>query len=196
MQSATDDHVLRARRTAACARAILGATGVALALSDSRLSPHPHLAAAGFATIASCAVVQLIAPDLSWLRIEETLAGGAAISIIGLNDQRVTALCVLWLAAVGCGVMARAGRIHRIGRALVLAALALPMLRYGHLRAEEAALTAAAAGLLATSRLLTRELNHLLQRARWDADHDDLTGLLSRAAFRAELEEATGAASP
>lgn len=192
----TDDHVLRARRTAACTRAVLGTAGVALALSEPHLAPHPRLAAVGFATIAACATVQLIAPNLSWLLIEELLAGIAAILIIGLSDQRVTVLSVLWLAAVASGVMARAGHIHWIGRALVISALALPMLRFGHLSAEAAALTAAAAGLLATSRLLTRELNHLLQRARWDADHDDLTGLLSRAAFRAALEEATAAAAP
>ncbi len=196
MHAATDDHVLRARRTAACTRAVLGAGGVALALSKPHLSPHAQLAAVGFATIAACATVQLVAPNLSWLRVEEALAGTAAILIIGLGAQRVTVLSVLWLAAVASGVMARAGRIHWIGRALVIVALALPRIRYGHLNAEEAALTASAAGLLATSRLLTRELNHLLQRARWDADHDDLTGLYSRAAFRAELEEATAGASP
>jgi diguanylate cyclase (GGDEF)-like protein len=44
-------------------------------------------------------------------------------------------------------------------------------------------------GLLLTSGRLTRELNHLLHQARYDADHDDLTGLLSYAAFRATLKQ-------
>ena len=133
---------------------------------------------------------------MSWLKIEESLAGAAAILIVGLGDQRVTVLSVLWLAAVASGVMARGGRVHWIGRTVVLGALALPALRAGHLRADHAALAAAAVGLLLTSGRLTRELNYLLGRARWDADHDDLTGLLSRAAFRAALDEATGGAGP
>jgi diguanylate cyclase (GGDEF)-like protein len=153
------------------------------------------LTAIGFATIAVSATVQLTAPNLSWLRIEESLAGAAAILIVGLGDQRVTVLSVLWLAAVTSGVMARGGRVHWIGRTVVLTALALPVLRYGRLSAEQAALTASAMGLLFTSGRLMRELNYLLARARWDADHDDLTGLLSRAAFRAALEEATSAAA-
>ena len=48
----TDDHVLRARRTAACTRALLGLTGIALALAQPDLLAHPRLAMVGFATIA------------------------------------------------------------------------------------------------------------------------------------------------
>ena len=190
----TDDHVLRARRTAAYTRAILGLTGIALALDQPGLLPHPALAVIGFATITTSATVQLVAPGMSWLKVEESLAGAAAVLIVGLGDQRVTVLSVLWLAAVASGVMARGGRVHWIGRTVVLGALALPVVRQGHLSADQAALTAAAIGLLLTSGRLTRELNHLLRRARWDADHDDLTGLLSRAAFRAALEDATAGA--
>jgi diguanylate cyclase (GGDEF)-like protein len=191
----TDDHVLRARRTAACTRAILGLTGIALAITQPNLLAHPALVVAGFATITFSATVQLTAPGLSWLKAEESLAGAAAVLIVGLGDQQVTILSVLWLAAVASGVMARGGRVHWIGRTVVLTALALPVIRQGHLSADQAALAVAAVGLLLTSGRLTRELNHLLRRARWDADHDDLTGLLSRAAFRAVLEEATGNAS-
>jgi diguanylate cyclase (GGDEF)-like protein len=193
---ATDDHVLRARRTAACTRAILGLTGIALAIAQPALLAYPELAIVGFATITVSATVQLAAPRMSWLKIEESLAGAAAVLIVGLGDQRVTVLSVLWLAAVASGVMARGGRVHWIGRTVVLGALALPVIRQGHLSADQAALTIAAIGLLLTSGRLTRELNYLLSRARWDADHDDLTGLLSRAAFRAALEEATGRARP
>jgi diguanylate cyclase (GGDEF)-like protein len=190
----TDDHVLRARRTAAYTRAILGLTGISVALEEPGLLPHPALAIAGFATIAASATVQLTAPGMSWLKVEESLAGVAAVLIVGLGDQRVTVLSVLWLAAVASGVMARGGRVHWIGRTVVLGALALPVVREGRLGTDQAALTAAAIGLLLTSGRLTRELNHLLSRARWDADHDDLTGLLSRAAFRAVLDEATAGA--
>jgi diguanylate cyclase (GGDEF)-like protein len=186
----TDDHVLRARRTAAWTRVVLGWTGIALALTQPSLLAHPDLGAAGFATIVGSAIVQLSAPRLSWLKIEESLAGGAALLIVGLGDQQVTVLSVLWLAAVASGVMGRGGRVHWIGRTVVLGALALPVVRQGHLSADHGALMVATMGLLLTSGRLTRELKHLLQQARWDADHDDLTGLLSRAAFRAALEEA------
>jgi len=130
---------------------------------------------------------------MSWLKVEESLAGASAILIIGLGDQRVTALSILWLAAVATGVMARGGRVFWIGRTVVLFALVLPVIRYGYLSAGHAALCVAAVGLLLTTGRLTRELNELLSQARWDADHDDLTGLLSRAAFRAALEDASSA---
>jgi diguanylate cyclase (GGDEF)-like protein len=52
------------------------------------------------------------------------------------------------------------------------------------------------AGLLLTSGRLTRELGRLLHQARYDADHDDLTGLLSYAAFRALLERSAAECLP
>jgi hypothetical protein len=192
----TDDHVQRARRTAAWTRAAIGIAGIALAIAQPRLAAHPVLATAGFAIIAATAALHLYAPRVSLLKIEESLAGAAAVLIVGLGDQRVTVLSVLWLAAVASGVMARGGRVHWIGRTVVLSALGLPVLLQGRLSAVQAGLTVAAVGLLLTSGRLTRELNHLLRQARWDADHDDLTGLLSRAAFRAALEEASAGATP
>ena len=78
--------------------------------------------------------------------------------------------------------------MHWIGRTVVLVALALPIVSSRHLTLEYAALCGATLGLLLTSGRLTRELNHLLHQARYDADHDDLTGLLSYAAFRVLLE--------
>ena len=51
--------------------------------------------------------------------------------IIGLGNQRVNVLSILWLAAVASGVMARGGRVHWIGRTVVLFALALPVIRDG-----------------------------------------------------------------
>ena len=49
------------------------------------------------------------------------------------------------------------------------AAVALPVLRTGHLSLEYTALFGATIGLLLTSGRLTRELNHLLRQARHDA---------------------------
>jgi predicted signal transduction protein with EAL and GGDEF domain len=185
----TDPHVLRARKTAAWTRAALGTMGIALICADAGLLAHPSLAIVGFAVILVSSVVQLSAPSMSWMRTEESLAGVAGLLIIGLQSQRVSVISIVWLAAVASGVLARGGRVHWIGRTVVLSALGLPILRSGHLSLEYAALAGATIGLLLTSGRLTRELNHLLHQARYDADHDDLTGLLSYAAFRAVLEQ-------
>jgi diguanylate cyclase (GGDEF)-like protein len=185
----TDPHVLRARRTAAWTRATLGAMGIALISADNDLLAHPLLAIAGFAVISISAAVQLSAPRLSWMRVEESLAGVTGLLVVGLQSQRVSVISIVWLAAVASGVLARGGRVHWIGRAVVLGALLLPILRIGDLSLEYAALFGATVGLLLTSGRLTRELNHLLHQARYDADHDDLTGLLSYAAFRSTLEQ-------
>jgi EAL domain-containing protein (putative c-di-GMP-specific phosphodiesterase class I) len=165
-----DDHVLRARRTAAMTRIVLGIFGVDLILAQPHLPAHRLLAIAGFCTIAITALVQRLAPRLSWLKIEESLAGVAAVLIVGLGEQRVTVLSVLWLAAVASGVMARGGRVHWIGRMVVLGAMAMPVVIQGHVTSDYTALCAAAIGLLLTSGRLTRELNHLLSQARIDAD--------------------------
>jgi diguanylate cyclase (GGDEF)-like protein len=194
----SDTHLLRARRTAASTRAVLGLTGIGLILAHPSLLAHPQLGVEGFAVIAFTAWVQLSTSRPSsfrpsWLKVEESFAGIAALLIVGLEDQRVTILSILWLGAVTSGVMARGGRVHWIGRTIVLGALVLPVLRQGALTADHAALFVASVGLLLTSGRLTRELNHLLSQARYDADHDDLTGILSRTAFRGALEEATAA---
>jgi EAL domain-containing protein (putative c-di-GMP-specific phosphodiesterase class I) len=167
----SDEHILRARRTAAITRATVGLGGVTLILVQPSLLAHPVFGIAGFITITLTAIVHLCAPQMRWLRIEESLAGAAGILIIGLQDQRVTALSLLWLAAIGSGVMARGGRVHWIGRTVVLAALAMPIIRQGQLTSEHAALCLASLGLLLTSGRLTRELNHLLQQARHAAEN-------------------------
>jgi EAL domain-containing protein (putative c-di-GMP-specific phosphodiesterase class I) len=187
-----DDHILRARRTAALTRATSGLAGIGLILVQPSLISHPAFGIAGFATIALTAIVHLSAPRMRWLRIEESLAGAAAILIIGLQGQRVTVLSLLWLAAVASGVMARGGRVHWIGRTIVLLALALPVIRQGQLTPEHVALCLASLGLLLTSGRLTRELNHLLRQARHDADNAEtllLAGdIASRVAKRGDRQ--------
>jgi diguanylate cyclase (GGDEF)-like protein len=189
-----DGHVQRARHTAAWARAAIGVIGIALIAITPSLLEHPLLGILGFATIVATAAVHLLAGRTRWLQVEESLAGAAAVLIIGFGGQRVTVLSILWLAAVASGVMARGGRVHWIGRTVVLTALALPVILEGRLSLEHLGLTVAAIALLLTIGRLTVELNHLLWQARWDADHDALTGLVSRAAFRAELDRACAAA--
>jgi EAL domain-containing protein (putative c-di-GMP-specific phosphodiesterase class I) len=185
-----DEHILRARRTAASTRATVGLAGILLILAQPSLLPHPAFGVVGFAIIALTAIVHLSAPRMGWLRIEEALAGSAAILIVGLQDQRVTVLSMLWLVAVASGVMARGGRVHWVGRTVVLTALVLPVILQGELSGEHAALCLASLGLLLTSGRLTRELNHLLHEARHDADNAEtllLAGdIASRVAKRGE----------
>jgi EAL domain-containing protein (putative c-di-GMP-specific phosphodiesterase class I) len=196
----SDDHVLRARRTAAVTRAVLGILGIVLILAQPHLLTHPALGIAGFATILVTALVQLVAPLSSWLKVEEAFAGSAAVLIVGLGNQQVTVLSILWLAAISTGVLARGGRVHWIGRTIVLGALALPAIRQGHVTADHAALCAATLGLLLTSGRLTRELNHLLRQARLDADNAEtllLAGdIASRVANRAAHDGDAGKRAP
>jgi len=190
-----DAPVLRARRTAASTRAALGIAGIVLILAHPSLLTHPALGLAGFAVIETTATIQLLAPRMAWLKIEESLAGAAAVLIVGLQDQQVTVLSVLWLAAVSSGVMARGGRVHWIGRAVVLSALALPIIRLGALSADYATLCLASVGLLLTSGRLMRELGRLLQQARYDAESAESLLLAGDIALRVakRSEEGNGA---
>jgi EAL domain-containing protein (putative c-di-GMP-specific phosphodiesterase class I) len=166
----TDEHVLRARRTAAATRTLMGAIGSILVMEQPQLAPRPALALVGFATILLSAAVQLAAPRVSWLSIEESVSGAAAVLIVGFGSERVSILSILWLVAIASGVLARGGRVHWLGRYLVLGGLLLPVARYGHLSDEYAALCVGTLGLLLTSGRLTRELNHLLSQARLQAN--------------------------
>ena len=193
----SDDHVLRARRTAACTRIGMGVIGLLVIAADGALLPNPALAAVGFALIALTAGVQLAGPRAAWLSIEESLSGLAAILIIGLGSQRVGVLSILWLVAIASGVLARGGRVHWLGRYIVLAALVLPVLRYGSLSVEYAAMCIAALGLLLTSGRLTRELNHLLMKARLQAENAETLLLAGDIAARmGELGEQPVVAAP
>ncbi len=165
-----DDRILRARRTAARTRIAMGLIGIALIAAQPRLLPYPALGLAGFAIIELTALVQLAAMRVSWLKFEESAAAAAAVLIIGMGDQRVTALSLLWLAAIASGVMARGGRVHWVGSLIVVAALALPVLREQRFTGEYAAVCAAALGLLLTCGRLTRELNNMLRQARHQAE--------------------------
>lgn len=149
---------------------MLGLLGIVLIALQPSLLPTPAFGIAGFMAILVTSVVQLTSSRVALLRAEESLAGIAAILIIGLGDQQVTVLSVLWMVAVATGVMARGGRVHWIGRTVVLAALALPILRMGEISGAYAAFCAGVIGLQLTSGRLTRELNRLLRQARLEAE--------------------------
>jgi EAL domain-containing protein (putative c-di-GMP-specific phosphodiesterase class I) len=189
-----DDHVLRARRTAAITRLVMALAGAALLVARPSLLPHPNLGRVGFATIAITAVVQLVGPQVSWLRVEESLAALAGVLILGFGSERVGVLTILWLVAIASGVLARGGRVHWLGRYIVLVALALPALRYGSLSAEYAAMCVATLGLLLTSGRLTQELNHLLMNARLQAESAET--LLMAGDIAARMAERAQAGGP
>jgi diguanylate cyclase (GGDEF)-like protein len=189
-------HVLRARRTAAIARGTLATAAIALVAIHPVLARYPAAATAGFAFIVLTSIVQLVAPRLGWLKVEESVAGIAGLLIITAGDERVNVLAILWLAAVASGVLARGGRVHWIGPTVVLTAIALPIVLTGRVEPEYVGLCVATIGLLLTCGRLTRELSHLLASARHDADHDGLTGALSRRAFRAALDNLEHANRP
>jgi EAL domain-containing protein (putative c-di-GMP-specific phosphodiesterase class I) len=166
----TNGHIARSRRTAAYTRIAMGLAGAGLTLAHPQLVPHPALAVAGFAVIFVGSFVQIAAPRLTLLSVEEGISGVAGLLIIGLGSEHVGVLSLLWLVAVASGVLARGGRVHFLGRYVVLCSLVLPMLRYEHVSGEYAAFCVATLGLLLTSGRLTRELNALLRQARLHAD--------------------------
>jgi hypothetical protein len=84
----------------------------------------------------------------------------------------VTPLTLLWLVAVAVGVLARGGRAHWVGRALVLGALEVPIVRHQTLSPRYGCLYLAAVALLLTCGRVTQELRNMLDQARYDADHD------------------------
>ncbi len=198
----TNDHVLRARRTAAVTRMAMGAAGVALILVEPRLVPHPTLALLGFVLIQLTAFVHIAAARLAWLSIEESLSATAGVLIIGFGGEQVTVLSILWLVAIASGVLARGGRVHWLGRYIVLGALAFPIARYGYVSSEYAALCGATLGLLLTSGRLTLELNQVLDLARLQAENaetlllaGDIAARMAERGERAGGEEAASAAA-
>ena len=182
----------RARRSAAVARATLAIAGAAIAVAGTPATGHhplrPTLVLIGFGIIFATAMVQLIAPRAEWIKVEESLAPVSAVLIVGLGPERITTCWLLWLVAVACGVLARGGRVFWIGRAMLLASLALPIVRDGQVTLTYACVCLAAIALLLVCGRVTQELRAMLDRARHDADHDGLTGALSRAAFRRALD--------
>ena len=182
----------RARRSAAVARAGLAIAGAVIAIADAPGARHhahrPVLVLLGFTIIFATAMVQLIAPRADWVKVEESLAPVSAILIVGLGPERITTVWLLWLVAVACGVLARGGRVYWVGRAMLLASLALPIVRHGQITLTYACVCLAAITLLLICGRVTQELRAMLDKARYDADHDGLTGALNRAAFRGALD--------
>lgn len=187
-----DDPIHRARQTAALTRVVLGVLGVLMVFAKPEQLPTPTCAIVGFAIIVVTALLQLADLKVTWVQVEESVAASAAVLIVGLGYQTITAVSLLWLVALAAGVMARGGRVHWVGRAVVFAALLLPIVRYQSLDLEYAALFAAVIGLQLTAGRLTVELNRLLRDARHAAENAEtllLAGdIASRVAHRDEAD--------
>jgi EAL domain-containing protein (putative c-di-GMP-specific phosphodiesterase class I) len=185
-----DNPIQRARQTAAISRIVLGILGIVLILAKPDLLPMPGCGIAGFAVIVLTSLPQLVDLQFTWVQVEESLAASASILIIGLGNEQVTVISLIWLVALAAGVMARGGRVHWIGRTVVILALAVPIMRSGSLSLEYATFCAALIGLQLTSGRLTLELNRLLREARHDAENAEtllLAGeIASRVAHRDE----------
>jgi diguanylate cyclase (GGDEF)-like protein len=184
--------LIRARRTAASARALMALAALGVVVAGRFSGVAPGYAVIGFAIIFATSLVQLLIPRPGWLVLEESLAPISAVLIIGLGPERVGTLSLLWVSTVACGVLARGGRQHWYGRALLLASLALPVVLHRTLTSGYVLLCLATVALLLTCGRITRELREMHDRARHDADHDSLTGTLSRGAFRRTLDEIAG----
>jgi EAL domain-containing protein (putative c-di-GMP-specific phosphodiesterase class I) len=189
-----DDPIQRARQTAALTRIGLGLLGVILIFAKPALLPTPALGVAGFAIIVLTALLQLGDLRVTWVQLEESIAASAAVLIIGFGNQDVTVISLLWLVCLAAGVMARGGRVHWIGRAVVLVALALPIVRDRSLDLEYAALIAAMLGLQLTAGRLTTELNRLLGQARGDAENAETLLLAGDIASRVAIRDEAAAA--
>ena len=182
--------LIDARRTAASARALMALAALGVAIVDGTAhSVAPGYAIVGFAIIFATSLVQLLIPRPGWLVLEESLAPVSAVLIIGLGPEQVSTMSLLWVSTVACGVLARGGRQHWYGRTLLIAALLLPIALHRTLTPAFVLLCLATIGLLLTCGRITRELRVMHDRARYDADHDSLTGALARASFRAALDE-------
>jgi diguanylate cyclase (GGDEF)-like protein len=186
----------RARRTAASGRALMAIAGIVVALTHAGVHRAPAAPVAGFLIVLVTSLVQLKLPRLRWLIVEETVAPLSALLIVGLGPEHVRVTGLLWLCCVACGVLARGGRRHWSGRAILLVALALPVVRYRAANVEYGAFCLATIVLLLTCGRVTRELRALHESAREEADHDALTGVFTRRRFRAELEHLVSTAVP
>ena len=161
----------------------MGIAGLSFAVLWPPTGTSPVLAGIGFAIVLATSAVQLAAPRQEWVLVEESLASISGVLIIGFGPAVVTPLTLLWLTAVASGVLARGGRAHWVGRALLLIALAMPIVRHQTINPRYAFLYLAAVALLLTCGRVTQELRKMLDQARYDADHDGLTGALSPRRF-------------
>jgi predicted signal transduction protein with EAL and GGDEF domain len=182
---------VRARKYAARVRVLLALVGGMILVIDPSIDPHPVPAAIGFAVIGLTGVVEWTVQSPRWLRLEEALSCIAVVCMVGWDAGNVDLVSLLWLVAAASGVLARGGRVGALGRVIVVGTLLSPLVTQGYMSPEALGFAAASISLLLATGRISREMADLLRRARHDASHDSLTGLLSRAAFRSHVDRLT-----
>ena len=188
--------VARARRYAARVRILIALAGALLLTLEPELAVHLWPAAIGFAVIGLTGLVEWYVHDERWLRVEEALSCVAVVCMVGLSGGRVNVVSVLWLVAAAAGVLARGGRVGPVARVVVVAVLLSPLVIESERSLETLGFAIGAIALFLATGRISRETTELLRRARHDAAHDPLTGLLSRTAFRAQVDALAGLATP
>jgi diguanylate cyclase (GGDEF)-like protein len=180
--------VARSRRYAARVRIALAILGGVLLAIDPSVHTNTAAATVALAVIGLTGLVELVVPDDRWLKVEETLSCVAVVFVVGASGGQVTPVTLLWLVAAAVGVLARGGRVGKLGRVLVVGALFSPLATQGTMTAENWGLALGTIALLLATGRISRETAELLRQARYDAEHDTLTGLLSRGAFRHRVD--------
>jgi len=190
------DAVLRARRYAARARIALALAGAVLVAADPSVDPHPVTAALGCVVIFLSGLVVYAYEDGRALQIEEPVSCVAAVLIIGFGHGSITPISMIWLVAAAVGVLARGGRVGGVARVIVAAMLLSPIVTTGTMSGENIVFIVCTGALLLSTGRVTLETADLLARARYDADHDALTGALSISALRLRLDELAATGRP
>ncbi len=187
--------VARARRYAARVRIVLALVGGALIVVEPDVALHPAAAAVGLAVIGVTGVVQWFDSRARWLSVEELFSCAVVVSMIGWSKGHLDVMSVIWLTAAAVGVLARGGRMGRLPPVIVVATLFSPVVTAGGMGAEGLGFAVASILLLLATGRVSRETAELLRRARHDADHDALTGVLAPRAFRANVDRLSDLAS-
>ena len=187
--------VARARRYAARVRILLALVGAAVIVVEPEAALHPAAAAVGLAVIGVTGVVQWFDARARWLPLEETLSGAAVVTMIGWNQGQLDVISAIWLVAAAVGVLARGGRVGTIAPVIVIGTLFSPLVTAGGMSAEALGFAVASIVLLLATGRISRETMELLRRARHDADHDALTGVLAPRAFRVQVDRLSDLAS-
>lgn len=187
--------VARARRYAARVRILVALVGGALLVADPNISPEPEAAAIGLTVIGLTGIIEWLVSSQRWLLLEETFSCIAVITIVGFSGADVNAISLLWLVAAASGVLARGGRVGGGARLIVVVTLFSPLITEGGMSAESVGFAVGSIALLLATGRISRETAELLERARHDAAHDSLTGLLSRGALRAQIDSLSALAT-
>jgi diguanylate cyclase (GGDEF)-like protein len=187
--------VTRARRLAAAAEAVLAAASLVVVALQPESVPHDAIALLGLGCLAGGALLLWFGDAHRHRRLDIALCAGAALCLVGLNGGAHSALAVLWLGAVACGALARGGHTALLLILTQAAALVVPLVVNGNVDVDAIGLIVSFAAVAVVCPRIAQDLEDALSRAQHEASHDNLTGALTRTAFRQRFEEAAAAAT-